>query len=210
MKKLYLILMVFLYGCSNNPLASMDPYENAPVVVMRHAFRETTRSLNTSYKVEAWLQANAKYTNFAEGWSNAEEGSLSDNAKELAYNFWREVDKSRNSSKKAGGNCSSYTAFFVYCMRENGYVTGGSVTRDGRHIVGWVKEEDGTVSVLDVGWGYKQPLFYKAHSSYNRFIDTLGREHKEVTGLCDDRLVKLSDKNARAYGNLHKSMLVKR
>lgn len=206
MRALLVLTVMLLSGCGSNPFDPIDPYENQPSSVKFKTFEETVASLDTSYKIEAWLNDNARYTGNISGWGDWLVGSEDDNTKTLAYSFWKAVRENDWESLKNGGTCGLYAGFFAYCMRENGYKAGGGITDDGTHAYGWAVEKDGTVTIVDVGLGADNCVYYKFVDSYEQLVKNVIANRDEdnmynsKTGLTNDRFVLMSDEEAMVYG----------
>jgi hypothetical protein len=148
-------ILLSLTACGKNPFDPVRDTSMAPPVYVPD-FEAQAKNLDTPAKAAVWMQQNAGIQNWAKGWEAPANSSnhTADNVRSLAYNFW--LNRDGGKSGGVGGVCGNFAGFFVYCMRVNGYRTGGILFYNQRedgsaagHILAWVKNVDGTYSTMD-------------------------------------------------------------
>lgn len=193
---LWVLLAVLLAGCSpssktNNPMGpNFDGVVDLPPVVYAN-FDSTIASLKTSPAVKLWMDRYSVYNGYGVGWGYSGPDSTTDNAKNLAYNFWLS-----NRDKGVGGICGNFAGFWIYTLRTHGYHTGGVVyywQQNGAvigHIQAWIVEEDGRVSVTN------NDIFeYKRYANLRELKTAFDTRYNTATSYCfyvDDHCNEMS------------------
>jgi hypothetical protein len=177
-----LIVVVFLSGCSPNPVGpDVHGLEGPPV--LRLGFEETVATLDTSAKAYCWIQQNARYKNTVE--------LMPQPGEDVAHLQAREFYENN------GGSCRGFAAFLVYCARANGRRS-GAVYLGGRsaHIQGWAMEKNGLVS-----WNTNETWFIESYTpdqAFDFFVSY--REAGTPISFLDDHFQEIkTDEAALTY-----------
>jgi len=135
------ILVFVLSGCGKNACGPLPP----PAVAI--TFEQQIDNLNNPAATAIWIDANAEYDlNYNFNWGIWREKGFPDQAYALAYSLYTERHDNKNR-----GVCGQFAAFYIVAARETGYECGGICYYgpQGGHVMGWIVEKDGSVSMTN-------------------------------------------------------------